>query len=150
VAALPGLLLFYPALTSRVITPAIFGTLLVGLGVLMFANQAVSRLQLESNVLSGRSLLSRITVPVNRITRIVPINLSYRRTFLMPWKRTASMFDVCTLDGSTGLWLNPNVYGPRPIQGLIEAMHIEPERVVEERVLDVFSMNRYYGKGRSQ
>jgi hypothetical protein len=150
VMALPGLLLVYAALASKVIIPAIVGTPLIALAVLMFANAALARLQLESNVLIARSLLGKITVPLNQITRVVPVNLSYRRSVLMPLKRSARMFDVCTSDGPTGIWLNPNVYGDGPIQGLIEAMHIEPDRVAEDRVLDVFSMNRNYGKGRSQ
>jgi hypothetical protein len=148
--ALPGLLLACAAVTSRVIIPAIVGTPLIALGALMFANAALARLRLESSVLTARSLLGRITVPVNQITRVVPINLSYRRSLLMPWKRSARMFDVCTHDGPTGIWLNPNVYGEGPIKSLIDAMHIEPDRLVEDRVLDVFSMNRNYGKGRSQ
>ena len=147
---MPGLLLVYAALTSRVVVPAIVGIALIALGVLIFANTAMARIQLESGVLTGRSLLGRITVPVVEITRIVPINLSYRRTFLMPWKRSARMFDVCTRDGPTGIWLNPNAYGEGSIQGLIKAMNIEPDRAVEDRVLDVFSMNRKYGTGKSR
>ena len=45
------------------------------------------------------------------------------------------------------LWLNPNVYGKQAIQDLIRTMQIEPETVAEERFLQVFSLNRDYGKG---
>ena len=60
------------------------------------------------------------------------------------------MFDVCTNDGPTGLWLNPNLYGEQGIQDLLQTMHIQPESVEEDRVLQVFSLNRDYGKRKAR
>lgn len=148
VSAVPGLLLVYAAWSSAVIVPAIFGTPLIILGLVIFANAAFASVQLEAGVLTGRSLLGRIAVRVDQISKIVPINLSYRRTLLMPWNRRAKMFDVCTIHGPTGLWLNPNVYGERPIEQLIHAVGVVPQADVENRVLDVLTLNRNYGKGR--
>jgi len=153
--AVPGLLLVYAAIASRVILPAVFGAPLAALGLFAFANAAFASVRLDSGVLIGRSLLGRIAVRVDEITRIVPINLSYLPTpdwplgllLVMGRSRPARMFDVCTGDGPTGLWLNPNVYGKQAIQDLIRTMQIEPETVAEERFLQVFSLNRDYGKG---
>jgi len=141
---LPGALLVYAAWSSGGIVPALFGTPLILLGLLIFANLAWSNLRLDSGVLRGRTLLGRRVVPVAEIARIVPVNLTYRRTPLMPWKRTAKMFDVCTKDGPSGLWLNPNLYGEQPVRRLIQALGVEPEGAVEDRFLDVSGMNRDY------
>ena len=143
---LPGGLLVYAAWSSAVILPGLIGAPLILLGLLIFANPALSKLQLDSGFLTGKSLLDRRVIPVDQITRIVPVNLRYRRTLLMPWKRSAKMFDVYMKDGPTGLWLNPNLYGEEPIQRLIQAIGVEPEGAVEDRLLDVFSMNRNYGR----
>ena len=129
---------------SRVVQPALFGAPLAALGIFAFANTAASYLRFEEGVLTGRSLLGRIDIPADEIARIVPINLSYRRSLLMPWKRSARMFDVCTSKGPSGLWLSPNLYGEAPIRALLERMHIKPETAVEDRVLDPFSRNRDY------
>jgi len=156
VMAVPGLLLVYAAVASRVILPGVFGVPLAALGLFAFANAAFASIRFESGVLIGRSLLGRIAVRVDEITRIVPINLSYRPMpvwplvglwLVMRWSRPARMFDVCTRDGPTGLWLNPNVYGEQAVQNLLRTMHIEPETVAEVRLLQVFSLNRDYGKG---
>ena len=146
---LPGSLLVYAAWSSGVVVPGLFGAPLILLGLLIFANPAFSKLQLDSGVLRGRSLLDRRVIQLRDITRIVPIRLTYRRTLLMPWKRSAEMFDVCAEDGPTGFWLNPNLYGVGPIQDLIQAIGIEPEAVVEDRVIEAFSVNRDYGRGGS-
>jgi hypothetical protein len=134
---LPGALLVYAAWSSGVIVPGLLGTPLILLGLLIFANPAWSNLKLASGMLVGRSLLGRRAIPVDQITRIVPVRLTYQRTILMPWKRSAEMFDVCTKDGPTGLWLNPNLYGAAPIQNLVQAIGREPEGPVEDRVLEV-------------
>jgi hypothetical protein len=147
--ALPGLLLVYAAWSSRVINPAIFGTPLVILGLVIFTNSALASLQLNQGVLSARSLLGRGQVDVDQITTVVPINLRYRRTLVMPWNRSAQMFEVRTQHGPTGFWLNPNVYGRQPIEGLLRAMRIEPETIVQNRFIDVFSTNRDYVEGNS-
>ena len=143
---LPGALLVYAAWSSGVIVPAVFGTPLILLGLLIFANPAWSSLRLDSGDLRGQSLLGRRVIPVAEIARIVPINLTYRRTPLMPWKRSVKVFEVCTKDGPSGLWLNPSLYGEEPVQRLIQALGVEPEGGVEDRSLDVFSMNRNYGR----
>lgn len=146
---LPGALLVYAAWSSGVVAPGLFGAPLILLGLLIFLNPAFSKLQLDSGVLTGRSLLDRRVIQVRDIARIVPIRLTYRRTLLMPWTRSAEMFEVCAKDGPTGLWLNPSLYGIGSIQGLIQAIGIEPEAVVEDRVLEAFRVNRDYGRGGS-
>jgi len=145
VMAVPGLLLIYAAWSSRVILPAIFGAPLVILGVVILVNSSLARLQLDSGVLQARSLLSRSHVRVDQITKIVPINLSYRRTIYTLWNRSAAMFEVWTEKGPAPFWLNPNVYGQQAIQDLIRELRIEPETAVRERVLEPFSLNRTMG-----
>jgi len=140
----PGVVLIYAGWSSRVVEPALFGAPLVALGIFAFANTAASSLRVQAGVLTGRSLLGRIVVRVDEIERVVPIDISYRRSLLMPWKRSARMFDVCTSKGPTGLWLSPNLYGEAPIDALLEHMRIKPETAVENRVLDPFSRNRDY------
>jgi hypothetical protein len=81
---------------------------------------------------------------------MAPINLRYRRTFLMPWNRSARMFEVRTQRGPTGVFLNPNVYGKQGIDDLLRAMRIEPEKTAQDRFLDVFSTNRDYGERNSR
>lgn len=147
---IPGGVLLYAASASGVIVPGVLGALLFFLGLLIFGNPALSHLQFASGVLAGKSLLDRRVIQVDKITKIVPVNLTYRRTLLMPWKRSARMFEVCTEEGPTGLWLNPNLYGEEPIERLIQAIGIEPESRPEERILDAFSTNRKYGTGRSR
>lgn len=145
VIALPGLLLIYAAWSSGVILPAIIGAPAVILGVVILANSSLSRLQLDSGVLSARSLLARSHVRIDQITKIVPINLSYRRTLYTLWNRSVAMFEVWTEKGPAPFWLNPHVYGQQAIQDLIGQLRIEPETVVRERVLEPFSLNRTMG-----
>jgi hypothetical protein len=57
----------------------------VALGIFVFANEAMASVRLDSGSLIGRSLLGRISVPVQQISKVVPINLRYRRTLLTPW-----------------------------------------------------------------
>lgn len=147
---IPGLLLVYAALSSGVIVPAIFGTALIVLGLVIFTNSALARTQLNGGVLSARSLLGRGQIRVDQITAIVPINLRYRRTFPVMWNRSARMFEVRTRDGPTRFFLNPNVYGNQAIEDLLHAMQIEPESVVQDRFLDVYSTNRDYGSDSSR
>jgi len=56
------------------------------------------------------------------------------------------MFEVVTKDRPSGLWLNPNLYGEEPIQRFIQAIGVELEAEVEDRLLDVLSQNRNYGR----
>lgn len=141
----PGLLLIYAGWSGRAVQPALAGAVLVALGVFAFANTAASKLKLDAGMLTGRSLLGHVDVRVDQISRIVPINLKYRRTFLMPWNRSARMFDVCTSRGPTGLFLSPNLYGEAPILALLDRMGVKPEARVEERILEAFSRNRNVG-----
>lgn len=150
VAVVPGGLLIYAGVSGRVVQPALFGSLLVALGMFAFANAAGSYLRVEAGALTGRSLLGRVEIQVDEIARVVPINLSYRRALLMPWKRTARMFEVCTAKGPTDLWLSPYLYGEAPIDALLRHMHIEPETSVQDRVIDVFSRNRGSATRRSR
>lgn len=135
--ALPGLLLLYAAWSSRVVAPAVFGAPLILLGAVIFANVALSRIQLASGVLSARTLLGRGQVRVDQITRVVPTNLSYERTLFTRWNRSARVFELRTDGGPVGFWLNPNVYGQHSIEALIRAIGIEPEAVVHDRTLRV-------------
>ena len=140
--ALPGLLLVYAAWSSRVITPAIFGTPLIILGVVIFANVALSRIRLVSGVLSARTLLGRGQVRVDQITKVVPTNLSFQRTLFTRWNRSARVFEVRTHGGPAGFWLNPNVYGQHKIEDLIRAIGIQPQALVQDRTLEPFTLDR--------
>ena len=146
--AIPGLLLIYAGWSSKVVVPAIFGTLMVVLAAVAFVNSAVARLQFDAGVLTARSLLGQAQIRVDRITGVVPITLRYRRTFPLLWYPSAQMYEIRTHDGPARFFLNPNVYGKQAIEGLLCAMWITPEKTVQERFLDVFSMNRDYGGGR--
>ena len=117
-----------------------------GFGLFAFANSAFSYLRLDRGLLRGRSLLGRIDVPVEQITRIVPVNLSYNQTVQLPWNRSARVFEVCTSNGPTGLFLSPVLYGASGIERLLDQVDVKPETVVENRVLGVFSRNSDYGK----
>ncbi len=91
-AVVPGALLIYAGLSSGVIVPALSGALLAALGVFSFANVAVATVRLDAGTLRGRTLLGRVAVPVDEITRIVPINLRYRRSLWTLWNRSSKMF----------------------------------------------------------
>jgi hypothetical protein len=140
----PGALLVYAGWSNGVIEPSLFGAPALAVGLFAFANAATSHLSLEAGVLTGRSLLGRIDVRVDEIKRIVPITVTWRRTFPIVWMPTIRMFDVCGSDGPTGLWLNPNRYGEAQIARLLGEIHLKPEVSVEDRVLDIFSRNRDY------
>ena len=142
----PGILLIYGGWAGRVLPPALFGGLLTALGIFAFANTAASTFRLDSGTLTGRSLLSRVEIPVDQITGVVPIDLTPLRTILMPWKRGARMYDVCTSNGPTGLRLNPYLNGDRPLYTLLRQIHVGPETRIEIRVLDPRSGNRDSGK----
>ena len=141
---LPGLLLVYAGWSSGVVQPGLFGAPLTVLALFAFANTAASYVRVHDGTLTGRSLLGRIDVRVADIARVVPINLSYRRSLLFPWKRSARAFDVCTSTGPTGLWLSPKLYGQAPIRALLESIDIEPQTAIEDRILDPLSSNRDY------
>ena len=132
----PGILLIYAGWSSRVLPLALLGGSLAVLGLFAFANTAASTFRLDGGTLTSRSLLTRVEVPVDQIARVVSIDLTYRRTILMPWNRTARMFEVCTSDGPTGLRLNPNLYGDRPLYTLLSQLHVGPETRIEIRVID--------------
>lgn len=92
----PGALLVYAGWSSGVIVPTLVGALAVLLALFAFTNVAVARIRLQSGALSGRTLLGRVEVPVNEITKIVPVNLGYRGTrgAWIPWNRPVRAFDV--------------------------------------------------------
>jgi len=136
VFAVPGLLLLYAAWSSGAISPAILGAATLLLGLLIFVNSAVARIQLESGILSASTLLGRRQVRVDQITKVVPIDLRYRRTVFTRWNRAARMFEVRTREAPVGFWLNPHVYGEHEVEQLLRAMGIEPDGGVEDRVVD--------------
>lgn len=141
ILVVPGILLIYAGWSGQVVQTALFGVPLIALGAFAFANAAVSYLRVEGGMLTGRSLLGRVDIRVDEIARVTPINISYRRSLLMPWKRAANIFEVCDSKGPTGLWLSPRLYGEAPIRALLDEMRVRPETVVEYRVLDVLSRN---------
>lgn len=143
--AVTGLLLIYAAWSSGVVVPAIVGTPALVLGVVIFVNSAVARIDLDSGLLSARTLLGGGQVRIEQITKILPINIGYRRTPFTPWNRSARMFEVWTEKGPVPFWLNPNVYGEEAIQNLIRKLPVTPEAKVHERVLEPFSRNRSMG-----
>ncbi|MBO0730450.1 MAG: hypothetical protein J2P57_14410 [Acidimicrobiaceae bacterium] len=126
--------LFYIAFTAHAVGAGITGIVtLVGVAALavQVVNVAIVRLQLRDGILQIDNLLNHRSVHTSEITAAVPTRLSYRGRIRKYRSRTV-FFDIHTARGSTGIWLNPSIYGSERVTEMLAALNLEPDTHVIE------------------
>jgi hypothetical protein len=119
--------LLYAAAVSGKATPSVIGIASILVAIAWVANLISTRIQLQDGVLSTWSLLDRRRVRVSAITGVVPVSVAVVRQSV-PFIRgsTSHILDVVNAKGSTGIWLNPRVYGDDEIRALLAAINLTP------------------------
>jgi hypothetical protein len=125
----------------------LIGVPVVGLAAFMLLNRLTLRVRLADGVLTARSLFEKHSIAVSDIRALVPVELAIEftswpnRLLNNRWPK-ARFLDVRTDHTSTGIWLNPRVYGVKGIQALVDRLELEPEREVDRQTMWVSNTGR--------
>ncbi len=125
----------------------LIGIPMIGLAVFMILNRLTVRVRLADGMLTSRSLFEKHSVAVSDVTRLVPVELTIQFTSwpnrLLNNRLSKGRFlDVRTEHGSTGIWLNPHVFGADNVQALINKLSLDPERGVDKQTMSVSNTGR--------
>jgi len=143
-----GAIATYGAGSSGKPIGVLIGVPTLGLAVFMLLNIVTLRVRLADGVLTARSLFEKHSVAVSDITSLTPVELtinftSWPNRLLNRNRLSRSRFiDVRTQGRSTGIWLNPRVYGAGNVQALIQQLPLVPEQDSEAQTMSVSNMGR--------
>ena len=108
--------------------PWLLAVAAVALSLTIACNLLFAYTSFDAGVLTSATLLNRRSVNVAEVTEIVPFHPTFIwHSVLRDRGSHLPIFDVRTQRGSTGIWLNPEVYGERQIAALIESLGKSPD-----------------------
>jgi hypothetical protein len=113
------------------------GVVFIVIIVFMLLNKMITRVRFEDGTLRMANLVERHSVDVSDIVEVVPVAL--KTTYGLGVRRhesTGMYFDVRDAPGSTGIWLNPNVYGASNVEALLRAIGQVPSRTIVQHTVD--------------